>query len=221
MGMANGMHHCAIAVRDVDAAIKFFTEAVGAPMKAFYWMHGREQCFHIFFELSESSTVAIAYNPNAEQITPPAEHRGAMGEDMTPGNMEHIALNVDSLDDLMAMRDRLRSNGYVTLGPIDHQFCQSVYVPAAIDGGMSIEFATWTGGMSDANFDATCYEEAGYSASDIERFKNPAPFEGQGGLVENPELDSNKQKGLNPQVAATLTNPEIHAGIVEAMSEAI
>jgi len=221
MGMVNGMHHCAIAVRDVDAAIKFFTEAVGAPMKAFYWMHGREKCYHIFFELSEKSTVAIAFNPNAQEIVPPAEHRGAMGEDMTPGNMEHIALNVDSVEDLLTIRDRLRSHGYVTMGPVDHLFCQSIYVPAAIDGGMSIEFAVWTGGLSDANFDPTCYEEAGYSEADIERFKTPVPFEGQGGAINNPELDLNKQKGLNREVAGSLIDPEVHAGIIEAMSEAI
>lgn len=221
MGMANGMHHCAITVRDVDAAIKFFTEAVGARMKAFYWMHGRDGCYHIFFELSETSTVAIAYNPSAVEITPPEEHRGVMGEDMTPGNMEHMALNVDSLEDLLTMRDRLRSHGYVTLGPIDHRFCQSIYVPAAIDGGMSIEFAVWTGGFSDANFDATCYKDAGYSESDIEYFKKPVPFEGQGGLVKNPELDLHKQKGLNEEVADTLIDPDVHAGIVAAMSEAL
>ncbi len=34
--------------------------------------------------------------------------------------MQHVAFNVDTLDDLLAMRDRIRSRGLTVFGPIDH-----------------------------------------------------------------------------------------------------
>ena len=42
-----------------------------------------------------------------------------------PGAMQHLALNVESEADLLAMRGHIRSRGVNVLGLIDHGFCKS------------------------------------------------------------------------------------------------
>lgn len=39
------------------------------------------------------------------------------------GTLQHLAFNVDSLEDLVGMRDRIRSHGINVIGPIDHGMC--------------------------------------------------------------------------------------------------
>ena len=41
--------------------------------------------------------------------------------------MQHVAFNVDSLDDLLALRDRIRDRGVNVFGPLDHGMCHSIY----------------------------------------------------------------------------------------------
>ena len=41
--------------------------------------------------------------------------------------MQHLALKVRNHDELLAMRDRLRSKGVPVLGPTDHGMCVSMY----------------------------------------------------------------------------------------------
>jgi catechol 2,3-dioxygenase-like lactoylglutathione lyase family enzyme len=40
MGLPNGVHHLAIATRDMKGQIDFFTRVVGMELVALYWMHG-------------------------------------------------------------------------------------------------------------------------------------------------------------------------------------
>ena len=44
-----------------------------------------------------------------------------------PGTMQHVAFNVDSLDELLALRDRIRDRGIIVFGPLDHGMCHSIY----------------------------------------------------------------------------------------------
>src|SRR5258708_1529276 len=59
------------------------------------------------------------------------------------GVMQHIALNVDTEADLMAIRDRLRSHGCWVMGPLGHGFCKSIYLAAP--EGILFELATSEG----------------------------------------------------------------------------
>ena len=40
MGLGNGVHHLAVCTGDIKAQIEFFTDVLGAELKALYWMHG-------------------------------------------------------------------------------------------------------------------------------------------------------------------------------------
>ena len=89
--------------------------------------------------------------------------------------MQHVAFNVDTLDDLLAMRDRIRSRGLTVFGPLDHGMCHSIYFAGPED--LSLEVATSAKPIDGrAWIDPEVVELADISA-DVDAFKGTAyPF---------------------------------------------
>ncbi|MEL6891160.1 MAG: VOC family protein, partial [Actinomycetota bacterium] len=124
----NGVNHLALSTRDMKSQLQFWGDVLGCPTKALYWMHGVENTFHGFVELAPDSYVAFVQTEN--NPTEPiwgVTHSGNAGDPVTAGTMQHVAFNVDSLDELLTMRDRIRSRGIQVMGPIDHGMIQSIY----------------------------------------------------------------------------------------------
>ena len=103
--------------------------------------------------------------------------------------MQHLALNVDTEEELLSMRDRLRSHGHWVMGPLDHGFCKSIYF--AGPEGLMLEFSTSEGGAIDqeAWIDPEVVGLNGISQEELERYKHPQPFASRGGTVQNPAVD--------------------------------
>ncbi len=57
MGLPNGVHHLALNTGDMKAQIEFFTDVLGAELKALYWMHGTNGYFHGFLKLNDLATL--------------------------------------------------------------------------------------------------------------------------------------------------------------------
>ena len=167
MGLPNGVHHLAIATRDVKVQLDFFTDVIGMELVALYWMHGVDNTVHAFVKMGDTASIA-------------------------PGVMQHLALNVDSETDLLAMRDRIRSRGHWVMGPVDHGFCKSIYLVAP--EGIMLEFSTWTGLDTDEWVDPEVVARCGLSAADVARYRNPPAFVSQGGKV--PQPDPNAEPNL-------------------------
>lgn len=184
----NGVNHLAIATRDIKQQIEFFTEVLGGELKALYWMHGVANTFHAFVELSPSCYIAFQQHPdNPGEVQLGVTHAGNAGGTVTAGTMQHLALNVDTLDDLYAMRDRLRSNGVPVMGPMNHGMVQSIYF--AGPEGLALEITH--GGAIDgiAWVDPEVQALAGISDDDLHRYRNPAPFARPADPVPQPALD--------------------------------
>ena len=99
MGLANGVHHLAICTGDVKAQIEFFTDVLGAELKALYWMHGVDNTFHGFLKLNDPSYVAFVQNARIADIEPQLgcqPRRQPRLSPSAPGTMQHVAFNVDS-----------------------------------------------------------------------------------------------------------------------------
>ena len=112
----------------MKAQLTFWGEVLGCPTKALYWMHGVANTFHGFVELSPESYIAFVQHPdNPTEIEYGRTHAGNPGAPVARGATQHIALHVDSLDDVLAMRDRIRSHGVQVMGPIDHGMLKSMY----------------------------------------------------------------------------------------------
>ena len=187
----NGVNHLAIATRDMKAQLTFFAEALGCPTKALYWMHGVEGCYHGFAELSESSYIAFVQHPeNAEEIEWGVTHAGNGGESVTRGAMQHVAFNVDDLEELLQLRDRIRAHDIQVLGPIDHGFIQSMYF--AGPEGLSLEICVGSDINASAWVDPEVRELCGIDEAEMDALKEPAEFHSNGTPLPNPPYDSAK-----------------------------
>ncbi len=213
MGLPNGVHHLAICTRDIKGQIEFFTQVVGMELVALYWMHGVDNTFHGFLKLSDSSSIALVQSPEIGEIQgiKGVSHAANPGSPVAPGVMQHVALNVDSEAELLAMRDRVRTHGYWVMGPIDHGFCKSIYLAAP--EGIMLEFSTSEGKAIDADawIDPEVVRLAGITPSDLKRYRNPPAFDSRGGKVAQPPPNSGKPMMEGIERMYNMTDEEITA----------
>jgi catechol 2,3-dioxygenase-like lactoylglutathione lyase family enzyme len=205
----NGVNHLALSTCDVKQQIEFFTDVLGGELKALYWMHGVDKTFHAFVELSPSCYVAFVQHPENTPIMELGKtHSGNAGGPVAAGTMQHVAFNVDTLDDLYALRDRIRSRGVPVLGPIDHGLCHSIYF--AGPEGLSLEVAS--GGAIDerAWIDPEVQSLAGIDDDDLARFKHPPVYERPQEPVPQPAYDPSKPHLVYPDAVyrAILATPD-------------
>ncbi|MBF6065356.1 VOC family protein [Nocardia terpenica] len=183
-----GVNHLAIATRDIKTQIAFFTDVLGCPLKALYRMHGAEGAWHGFVELNPESYIAFVFhpaNPDARElgVTHAAEPAGPAAA----GAMQHVALHVRDLDELLTLRDRIRSRGIVVLGPIDHGFCRSIYL--AGPEGLLLELTTGDAIDDRAWIDPEVVAINGISPDELETYRHPAAFTRPADPVPQPAYD--------------------------------
>lgn len=205
----NGINHLAIATRDIKGQIEFFTDVLGGELKALYWMHGVADTFHAFVELNPACYIAFQQHPsNPDRPIVGVTHAGNAGGQVTAGTMQHLALNVDDLDELYAMRDRIRSRGIPVIGPMDHGMCQSMYF--AGPEGLALEIVC--GGAIDerAWIDPEVQQLAGISDEELARFVRPADDERHETAVPQPAYDPDKPHLVypDPVYQALLSTPD-------------
>ena len=189
----NGVHHLAISTADIKAQIEFFSDVLGAELEALFWMHGVPGGWHGFCRLNDFCSVAFVQLPGNADLDSEigVTHAGTGAGTSAPGTMQHVAFNVDTHDELLAMRDRIRSKGVNVIGHIDHGMCESIYF--AGPEGLTLEVATSSGALDpDAWIDPEVVALAGISAAELERYTAPAAFTGAGGSVPQPPVDPAK-----------------------------
>ena len=105
-----------------------------------------------------------------------------------PGTMQHVAFNVDTLDDLLALRDRIRDRGINVFGPLDHGMCHSIYFAGPEQ--LSLEIATSAVPIDDrAWIDPEVVALCGIDDDELAAMRAPADYEDEGGAVPNPPID--------------------------------
>jgi catechol 2,3-dioxygenase-like lactoylglutathione lyase family enzyme len=187
----DGVNHLALSTADMKAQLTFFADVLGCPTRALYWMHGVPNTFHGFVELSGDSYIAFVQAPgNPTEPQWGVTHSGNAGGAVTAGTMQHLALNVSSIDDVLTMRDRIRSHGIQVMGPIDHGMIQSIYF--AGPEGLSLEVCTGHDIDERQWIDPEVQALCGISAADLERLVSPAGFERPDGPVAQPAYDESK-----------------------------
>ncbi len=201
-----GVNHLAISTTDMKAQLTYWAEVLGCPTKALYWMHGVENTFHGFVELSGDSYIAFVQHPdNSSDIQYGVTHAGNPGAPVTGGATQHIAMHVDSLDEVLAMRDRIRSHGVHVMGPIDHGMIKSVYF--AGPEGLSLEVCCGTDIDEKQWIDPEVQGLCGISADELNKLAHPAPLAVGNEPVAQPLLDSPGPKMHYPEAmyAALMT----------------
>ena len=125
-----GLHHLALCTADMKSQIEFFTDKLGMELQALYWMHGVADTWHGFLRLNDESSIAFVCNPQIKNIEVQmgVTHSGNPGANSAAGTMQHLALKVKDHDEMMTMRDRLRSKDVPVLGPVYHGMCVREHV---------------------------------------------------------------------------------------------
>jgi catechol 2,3-dioxygenase-like lactoylglutathione lyase family enzyme len=129
MTKPNGVHHFAICTADIKTQIEFFYRRFGHGACRALLDAWRRQHMARLSEAHDQCSVAFVQSPEVGKIATEIgkTHSGNAGAASAPGTLQHIAFNVDTAEDLLAMRDRIRSRGVHVLGHIDHGFCKSIY----------------------------------------------------------------------------------------------
>lgn len=180
-----GINHLALATTDMKTQLTFWCDVLGLPLKALYRMHGVPGAFHGFVELSADSYVAFVAHPkNTAEVDFGTSHANGGGGAMRGGAMQHVALHVDSLDEMLELRDRIRSKGVQVLGPIDHGFLQSMYFEGP--EGLNLEVATGSDIPAEQWIDPEVVDLCGIDAAELAALKQPADHACPTDPVPNP-----------------------------------
>ncbi len=200
MGLSNGVHHLAICTKDIKAQISFFTDVLGCELKALYWMHGVKGAWHGFLELNPSSYVAFVQTPDIADIEPVwgVSHAKTPGTPSAGGTMQHVAFSTETKEELLALRDRIRSRGINVFGPLEHGMCSSIYF--AGPEGLNLEIAWSERGIDErAWIDPEVVELAGITPEELRNFLAPAAYVNDGPALVNPPIDPTKPHARYPE----------------------
>ena len=136
--MFQRLHHIAYRCSDAQRTVDFYTRVIGLKYVAGLmppesvsspsWplnepgkpprkvVGSPADSIHIFFELGDGSYLAFFDVPGPEDEP-----------ERTPWWVKHIAFETDSMEKLVAAKQRLEKHGVQVLGPKDHDLCQSIY----------------------------------------------------------------------------------------------
>jgi catechol 2,3-dioxygenase-like lactoylglutathione lyase family enzyme len=119
-----GLHHFAYRCRDVEETRRFYEDVLGLPLvhviRADHVPSTGEYCpyVHIFFQMADGSYIAF-FDLGDNVVAEPSPN--------TPSWVNHLALRVDSIDDLLRAKSRLEAAGVEVLGTTDHHIIESIY----------------------------------------------------------------------------------------------
>ena len=134
-----GLHHFAWRCRDSEETRRFYEDLLGLPLvhviKSDHVPSTGEYCpyVHIFFQMRDGSYIAF-FDLGDDTAALPSSN--------TPAWLNHIALRVDSVADLLAAKARLEAGGVEVLGLTDHRIIASIYF--FDPNGLRVELTTPT-----------------------------------------------------------------------------
>jgi glyoxylase I family protein len=120
----HGLHHYAYRCRDAEETRHFYEDILGLPLAAAV-THDHvpstgefSPYYHIFFEMSDGSYIAFFDLLDGQGSAPDPD---------TPAWVNHLALEVESLEALETYKKRLQDAGVDVLGIVDHKWFNSIY----------------------------------------------------------------------------------------------
>lgn len=191
MNKVEGLHHLAITTTNIKKQIEYFSDVLGMELVALYWMHGVENTLHGFMRLNDESAIAFVQAPEIRDIDVNigTTHAGNPTGPCAAGTTQHIALAVKNGEELLAIRDRIRSKGVPVIGPVDHGFCASIYF--AGHENLTLELSYSEEPIDQEKWiDPKVVELCDISQEELAGYKVSADFESQGGALPQPGLES-------------------------------
>jgi glyoxylase I family protein len=118
------LHHWAYKCRDAEETRHFYEDILGLPLVHVIKLDDvpstGEYCpyVHIFFQMADGSCMAF-FDLGDDQGADPSPN--------TPAWVNHIALHMDSVEEVEQAKARLEAHGVDVLGVTDHHFVKSIY----------------------------------------------------------------------------------------------
>ena len=182
----SGVNHLVLACKDMDRSLRFYCGILGMRVKCASgpseqdWANrnngptrsdGRTRAYRRFYwlEMANGDVIALLEFPELDTTAPPTYFAdlwpGNRPSNKKPGGMDHLAFNVNSLEEQKALRQRLLENNVpcseITVSP----------TPTAVSSvwfydpdGNAIEVATW-------NFDGPEWKDR----TENDWYTDPAP----------------------------------------------
>ncbi len=118
------IHHVAYRCKDAKETVDFYQKNLDMDFQlAIAEDHvpstgAYDPYMHLFLDAGNGNVLAFFELPEQPE----------MGRDpQTPDWVQHIAFEVESMDELLSAKSRLEANGLDVLGPTDHTIFQSIY----------------------------------------------------------------------------------------------
>lgn len=159
MGGISGFNHVVLVTNDMDQTVRFYRDILGLKVKATVGVNTRPPGLIgrrsddawkrlYFFELGNGDTLAFVEFPGRDTTAEASYFAGVWPQGgkqvRDPRKLDHVALNVDSRDDLVAFQRRLRDHG-VAVSEVQElggsPFVKSIY--CYDPNGIPLEIATW------------------------------------------------------------------------------
>jgi catechol 2,3-dioxygenase-like lactoylglutathione lyase family enzyme len=124
MPTIEGLHHWAYRCRDAEETRHFYEDILGLPLahviKADNVPSTGQYCpyVHIFFKMGDGSYMAF-FDLGDDLASDPSPN--------TPTWVNHIALRMNSLEEIERAKARLEAHGVQVVGITDHKFIKSIY----------------------------------------------------------------------------------------------
>ena len=137
-----GMHHLAIAVKDIEKTHRFYTEAMGFELvKVEVVPKPGGFVRHVFYSTGSERDQLIAFwDYGNVALEKPIKTDISRDLGFDPG-VNHIAFSADDLEDLKRRRERWLGAGH-DVTEIDHGWVHSIYTQDP--DGIAVEFAVLT-----------------------------------------------------------------------------
>ena len=157
---AHNMHHTAYRCRDAEQTRWFYEDVLGFKLAAamtFDEEPGRtekREYMHLFFQTPDGNFIAFFDAPDdVEEKMFIARH----------GFDQHIAFEVDSLEQLKAWRRHINKMGRPCFGPVDHGFLHSIYMYDP--NGLQVELT-----LKDGNYQQILEKDAAVARDELAKW---------------------------------------------------
>jgi lactoylglutathione lyase len=138
------IHHVAYRCRDARETVLWYQEHLGMDFVLAIAENevpstkAPDPYMHVFLDAGNGNVLAFFELPNA----PPMDR-----DRNTPNWVQHIALKVGSMDELLAAKARLQAAGIDVIGPTNHTLFQSIYFFDPNGHRLELAFDTGTPAM--------------------------------------------------------------------------
>ena len=114
--------------KDLKSTLEYFCDVLALPLVSVKWANQAQAAVRAVMQLNQNATISFLCTLRTSDVVELGiTHSVNAGDSTAAGTLQHNAFNVDTVEDLLALRDRIRSRGVHCLGPMDHGFCQSIY----------------------------------------------------------------------------------------------